>query len=368
MARVRIGVVGCGAIAQVQHLPFLAELAEEFEVSVVCDVSPSLAKYVANWFHVPRYVTDYRDVLASDVDAVLLCQTDPKTEVAVASFNAGKHVFIEKPMCFSLEETDAIVAAAQESGKVGQVGYVKLYEPAFEAALQEVRTMEDIRFIQVNHLHPDNSLHVRQFRTRRFDDVQGDVLEKTQIARKDAMRAAIGDVSPHAERAFFTLSGSMIHDLYGLRVLFGVPVRVVNTDVWNEGRAVNTILEYADGHRCVATWVDLPKLWDFYETLEVYGSSKRVIVSYATGFSRGVSKLTVQEIDSDGRSVRKQPEMDWESPFRRELRHFHDCIANGVTSRSPVASARDDISLIIDITKAYVAGSPVIRSVAAMSA
>lgn len=368
MARVRIGVVGCGAIAQVQHLPFLAELAEEFEVSVVCDVSPLLAKYVANWFHVPRYVTDYRDVLASDVDAVLLCQTDPKTEVAVASFNAGKHVFIEKPMCFSLEETDAIIAAAQESGKVGQVGYVKLYEPAFEAAVQEVRTMEDIRFIQVNHFHPDNSLHVRQFRTRRFDDVRGDVLEKTQIARKDAMRAAIGDVPPNAERAFFTLSGSLIHDLYGLRVLFGVPVRVVNTDVWNEGRAVNTILEYAEGHRCVATWVDLPKLWDFYETLEVYGSSKRVIVSYATGFSRGVSKLTVQEIDSDGRSVRKQPEMDWESPFRRELRHFHDCIANGVTSRSPVASARDDISLIIDITKAYVAGSPVIRSVAAMSA
>ena len=44
-------------------------------------------------------------------------------------------------MCFSLEETDAIIAAAQESGKVAQVGYVKLYEPAFEAALLEVRAM-----------------------------------------------------------------------------------------------------------------------------------------------------------------------------------------------------------------------------------
>ena len=43
MSRVRIGVVGCGAIAQVQHLPFLTELSEEFEVAAVCDASPSQA-------------------------------------------------------------------------------------------------------------------------------------------------------------------------------------------------------------------------------------------------------------------------------------------------------------------------------------
>jgi predicted dehydrogenase len=43
MSRVRIGVIGCGAIAQIQHLPFLGELAEEYEVGVVCDISPSLA-------------------------------------------------------------------------------------------------------------------------------------------------------------------------------------------------------------------------------------------------------------------------------------------------------------------------------------
>ena len=82
MTRVRIGVVGCGAIAQIQHLPFLSELAEEFEIAAVCDVSPSAAKYAAELFHVPNRYTDYRDLLASDVDAVLLCQTDPKTEVA----------------------------------------------------------------------------------------------------------------------------------------------------------------------------------------------------------------------------------------------------------------------------------------------
>ena len=101
MKKVRIGVIGCGAIAQVHHLPNLKALQDEFEVPIVCDVSQGAAAYVSETFNIPRYVTDYRDLLASDVDAVLLCHSDPKTRVAIAAFNAGKHVFIEKPMCFS---------------------------------------------------------------------------------------------------------------------------------------------------------------------------------------------------------------------------------------------------------------------------
>jgi predicted dehydrogenase len=95
MGRIKIGVVGCGAIAQVHHLPNLAMLQELFEVTVVCDISPSLAAAVATRFHVPDHVTDYCELLAADVDAVLLCHGDPKTEAALATLEAGKHLFIE---------------------------------------------------------------------------------------------------------------------------------------------------------------------------------------------------------------------------------------------------------------------------------
>ena len=236
---------------------------------------------------------------------------------------------------------------------MGLAGYVKLYEPAYERAKVEVATMDDIRFVQVNHLHPDNDLHVRQFRTRRFDDVPGDEIERTKTAREAAVRQAIGDAPPHVVRAFGTLSGSMIHDLYGLRDLFGVPSRVVGTEIWQGGGAISTTLEYEGGFRCVATWVDLPELWDFYETLEVYGSSKRVIVSYETGFSRGLSRVRLQQLDDRGSSVSTEPAMDWESPFRRELRHFHDCIVNGAAPRSPISGVGMDIGLVIDIVNAY---------------
>ena len=354
MKRVRIGVIGCGAIAQVHHMPNLAELQDEFEVTAVCDVSAGAAAYVANRFHVGQHFTDYRDLLKTDVEAVLLCHSDPKTEIAVASFDAGKHVLIEKPVCYSLQEMDSIMAAQKRVGTVGQAAYMKVFDPAFELAKGEVDTMENIQFVQINHLHPNNDLHVRQFHMERFDDVPADVVAATVAARKKARFQAIGDVPSHVERAFHLLAGSMIHDLYGLRAMMGMPTHVVSTEIWREGRGVTLTLAYEDGARCVATWVDLPKLWDFQETLEVYGDDKRVIIGYPTGFSRGIlSTVSIQGIDDNGMTYRKEPAIDWESAFKRELRHFHKCIVDGIACRTPLEDARLDVGLIIDITKAY---------------
>jgi predicted dehydrogenase len=356
MERLKIGVVGCGAIAQVHHMPNLAELPEQFEVTMVCDVSARTAAYVAQRYHVPRWTTDYRELLASDIDAALLCQSDPKTEIAVATLEAGKHLFIEKPMCYSLQEADRIIAARQRAGVVGQVGYMKVYDPAYEYAKREVDAMRNVWFVQVNHLHPDNALHVGQFHVERFDDVPPAAGEALRAAGAAARKEAIGDVPPHVARGFGLLAGSMIHDLYGMRVMVGQPSQVVNTEIWRDGRAITVTLAYPSGARAVASWVDLSNLWDFRETLEVYGDDGRVLIGYPTGFARGIlSTIVVQGVDERGTTYRKEPAIDWESAFKRELRHFHACVVQGVPCRTSVEAARDDICLIIDIIQRYLA-------------
>ncbi len=360
MNPVRIGVIGCGAVAQIQHLPNLMHLHREFEVRIVCDLSLGAAQAAAKRFHIPHFATDYKELLDFDIEAVLLCHADPKTEVAVAAFEAGKHVFIEKPVCFSLQEIDLMIAAQKRADTVGQAGYMKVYDPAFQLAKQEVEQMKNYRFVQVNHLHPNNRLHLSQFDVERFDDVSPEAFVPTQNARQLALKQAIGDVSPEVSRAFFLLSGSMIHDIYGLRVMLGQPSEVISAEVWAEGGGMNIVLGYPNGARCVATWVDLPELWDFKETLEIYGSRKRVQVSYPTGFSRGIlSDVTIQGIDADGTAYTKTPAIDWESAFVRELRHFHSCIRTGETCLTPIESARDDIQLIIDIVKWYKNKTPI---------
>lgn len=354
MSRIKIGVIGCGAVAQVQHLPNLKHLHREFEVSIVCDLSQGAAEAVAKRFDIPHFVADYKKLLETDVDAVLLCHGDPKTEVALASFEAGKHVFIEKPVCFSLQELDAMLDAQRKSGTVAQAGYMKVHDPAFQLAKHEVDTMQDFRFVQINHLHPNNSLHLSQFDVERFDDVPSNAFAPAQSARTAARKDAIGDVPPQVERAFHLLSGSMIHDIYSLRVMLGSPSEVISAEVWADGGGVNLVLAYPNGARCVATWVDLPELWDFKETLEIYGGEKRVLVSYPTGFSRGIlSEVTIQGIDADGITYTKNPTIEWESAFVKELRHFHACITEGVTCYTPLESARKDIELIINIVRCY---------------
>ena len=356
MAPLRIGIIGSGAIAQVHHLPNLAILKDLFSVEMLCDLSPQLAQTVAEEYHVPRHTGDWRELLAADLDAVILCHTDPKTEIAVAAFAEGKHVFIEKPICFSLQEADKIIAAQQAAGTVGQAGYMKVYDPAFEAAECEAQSMGPIRFVQIHHLHTNNSHHLAHFRLHRSDpaDLPAAEVEKTRAAREAAIREAIGEVPDDIKSAFGHLSGSMIHDLYGLRHLMGVPEKIVSTEIWYDGWGSSTILAYAGGARCSATWVELKDVRDFKETLEVCGDNRRILLSYPTGFSRGIlSTLELQTLDSTGEAITQRPAIAWESAFVRELRHFHTCITENKTPRTPLDEARHDIALVIDIIKAY---------------
>lgn len=354
MQRVRLGVVGCGAVAQVQHLPNLALLQEEFSVEIICDLSPSLAANVATEFHIPRHTSDLEELLSSNIDAVLLCHTDPKTEAAIAAFTAGKHVLIEKPVCFSLLEIEQMTAAQQRSGTVGMAAYMKVYDPAFEQALHLAEHMKHIRYAQINHLHTDNAHHLSHFRLHRATDLPAECARKAQDARNRSAQQAIGDVSDPVRGAFFRLAGSMIHDLYGARTLLGVPERVLSTELWNDGWGIHTVLAYSSGARCAATWVELPAVREFKETLEVSSDDSRLLLSYPTGFARGIlSTLEVQHVDEAGNPVCSHPSIPWESPFVRELKHFHACIVDGATPRTPLAEARHDISLIIDIIGAY---------------
>src|SRR5713101_4617169 len=106
MARIKIGVVGCGLIAQMMHLPHLRELADAYEVVALCDVSPATLKHVADHYDVRRRYTDYRDLLKDEVEAIAVLSADSHGQVIVDALRAGKHVFTEKPMCYTLGEPD----------------------------------------------------------------------------------------------------------------------------------------------------------------------------------------------------------------------------------------------------------------------
>ena len=111
--RLRVGVVGAGLIAQVMHLHYLRELADRYEVSVLCDIAPANAAASAERFGVPKTFTDWREMLREPMDAVLVLTAGSHAPIAIEAARAGLHVLVEKPMCFSTQEAQAMIDAAE---------------------------------------------------------------------------------------------------------------------------------------------------------------------------------------------------------------------------------------------------------------
>lgn len=360
MRRLRIGIIGCGAIAQIQHLPHLRELSDEFEIAGLCDLSPKLLAVLGEEYGVPRErrFLDYRDLLHSDLEAAIVCPSGSHAAPSIAAAEAGKHVLVEKPMCTTVAEAEAMATAAEKAGTVLMVAYMKRHEPAYQYAQARVREMSDVRFIQVNHLHPDNSLHTAEFRVHRFDDIPSASRGATAVEYRRGVAEALGygegeEVPQAIERAYSIILGSMIHDIGNLHGLFGPPERVLSTEIWAGGRGISTVLAYPGEKRAVCTWVDLPELWAFEETLEVYGSRERVLVSFPTGFARGLpSTVTLHGMDADRTPWRR--ELSWhDNPFKLEVQHFRTCVLEGKTPITEGRSTVHDIALVRDIVLAY---------------
>lgn len=127
--RLRLGIVGTGAVAQLVHLP-LSTHRNDVELVALADKEPEKASALAQRFDVPR-VLSTEALLADDgVDAVILCTPNHLHEdEAVAALQAGKHVLVERPLALSPEGCDRVVEAARGAGRVLEVGMAHRFRP-----------------------------------------------------------------------------------------------------------------------------------------------------------------------------------------------------------------------------------------------
>src|SRR5213082_4320295 len=114
------------------HLHYLRELSDRFEIAALCDLSRTVVDSVGEAYGVDRRFTDWTALLAAPLDAVLVLTTGSHEPMAVAAAQAGRHVFIEKPIALSEAEGQAIIAAGKKAGVRLMVGYMKRYDPAVE--------------------------------------------------------------------------------------------------------------------------------------------------------------------------------------------------------------------------------------------
>jgi myo-inositol 2-dehydrogenase / D-chiro-inositol 1-dehydrogenase len=119
-----VGVIGCGWVTENRHLPTLQDLPE-VRIAAVAEINPERLKRVADRFQIRRRYLDFSALLDdSDIDAVAVCvPAEFHAEVALAALDAGKHVFIEKPLTLNLEESERLIARAAQSPRKVMVGF-----------------------------------------------------------------------------------------------------------------------------------------------------------------------------------------------------------------------------------------------------
>jgi predicted dehydrogenase len=351
-ARIRIGVVGCGAVAQVAHLPVLRELDDRFDVVALCDVDGATLDAVGEAFGVARRHLELQQLLADPPDVVAVLTGGDHADAVLACLEAGCDVFVEKPLTYTLAATDEIVAAAREHERLVLVGMTKRYDPGYQLASGAVRELRDLRCVDVRVLHPDNEEYLAHLRIRRGDE--GARRPSEQLLGREfdrELRQAIlgsqpveslaelaGSSEPQRLFTAFWLLASCIHDVNALRGVLGEPTEVVAAHAWAGGTELSAILAFGDDVRATYTWSFLPYLRHYVHRYSFLCSESRVHLDFPSPFLAGAPTVVELEAMEDGRLRRSSLTPSYESPFKRELLELHQCV---VSRRPPVTDAAD---------------------------
>jgi predicted dehydrogenase len=130
MEKLKIGIVGCGGIANGKHLPAIKRNGN-FEIIAFCDIDENKAKEAKEKYGTPdaRVYTDYHELLKEkDITAVyVLTPNKSHSEISIAAMKADKHVMCEKPMAKTYEDAKKMVETAKQSGKILTIGYQNRY-------------------------------------------------------------------------------------------------------------------------------------------------------------------------------------------------------------------------------------------------
>jgi len=357
--RVRVGLVGTGLIAQVMHLHYLAELGGRYQVEAVCDLDAGSARACAERYGIPAVFTDWRDLLGHPLDAVLVLTSGSHAPIAEAAARAGRHIFVEKPMCFSAEEGRAMVCAAEQAGVKLMTGYPKRYDPAFARMKEEAARVSDARLLRVTTFESPLRPYVGHYPLLPRAPLPAEVTAGLRTDSDERIRAAVPEASDLERQVYEgVLLDTLVHELNTVRGLLGEPTRLEYVSLAMD--CVTVMLRFGALPAAIH-WIDLPGIARYGMEFALYAPDRRVTLTFPSPFLRNEpATLEIQDgAAGSARAWRTEEVASYESGFKRELEAFHDWIVMG---REPVTAGRDglrDIALCQAVVECHRRGVPV---------
>jgi myo-inositol 2-dehydrogenase/D-chiro-inositol 1-dehydrogenase len=360
--RVRVGIVGLGAVAQAVHIPLLDRLGAQFQIAAIADLSPSLVEAIGERYRVPpaeRYLGIDALLTSHAIDALIILTSGSHGAATLAGLGRGLPVFVEKPLAYTLGEADGIAAALGKAGGANgaaeparklQVGYMKLHDPAVARALEfgaEANGRGPIRSIEVTVLHPTSAAQLAHARLLpSAGDVPADVIAGLKAEDERLRLVALG-VAAESIGPLYSgiLLGSVVHDLAIIRAFAGDPVGIDAVDVWPDSAwppSVAVAGRLAAGGRFSIRWHFLPDYPAYREEVRVVRDGSTIELEFPAPYLlHAPTSLRITE--ADGGARRDVSVRSYDEAFENELLAFHALVVNGTPPLSGVAEGRADI-------------------------
>jgi len=347
MKKITVGVVGCGQIAQIAHLPYLQELPQ-FEIGALCDISSKVVESLGEKYKVKHLFTDYRDMVKrEDLDAILIANKNHALP-AIAAMEAGKHVLVEKPIAFNLKQADEMIAAAKRNKVKLMVGYMKRYDPAFETAQKIVTQMDGIFMIRVHDFAGTYQINHEIYDLVEASDLSPEIIEETRKQDQADMLQDIGTDRLDLLDAHDIMIHLAIHDINALHGLYGLPQKLVAASLF-DSNIVTALFQYANNVHVVWESGSIITLVEWDEQIRVWGKDKRIEIRFPFPYLKNAPTLLLIDENDGSAAIKKQITCSFDEAFKREWRHFYDCIVYDHQPRTSAVEAREDLAFAVNL-------------------
>jgi predicted dehydrogenase len=140
--RLRVGIIGCGGLAQGSHIPALLRMKEtdNVEIGAVCDVYQKRLDQAATKTGA-KAIKNYHELLdQKDIDYVAIITPEHwHARMTLDAADAGKHIYCEKPMTWSIDQAKQVVKKIQETKVKMQVGVQGMSDDSYEVAQRMIK-------------------------------------------------------------------------------------------------------------------------------------------------------------------------------------------------------------------------------------
>ncbi|HEV2518711.1 MAG TPA: Gfo/Idh/MocA family oxidoreductase [Devosia sp.] len=352
MAKLRVGLVGLGEVAQLMHLPLLAD-DQRFEIAAVTDVSPSLMAHVAERYGVKtRHASAEALIADPTLDAVFILTPDflhaPLLEKAI---RAGKHVFIEKPAALTAAELKPLLELEKSNTKTVFVGYMRRFAPAFTALKERLPPREEIRHVRIRDLIRESQFFVDQTRNIfRPDDVPAEAIAEGRAQTQALLKSVMGEARPDQLRAYQVLTGLSSHSFSAMRELFGAPNAVAAA---RQHRGENVLVMFDYGSFTALYEAVIHDVARFDAGIEVLTLNQHFKINYDTPYVRNLPtrlEITTSDQHSTGTEIIGP---FYEDAFRVELGAFHHAVTTGEKPKTLLTDSLKDLELFAEVGRHF---------------